>query len=255
MIGIYKITNKNNGKVYIGQSNNIERRLAEHKKEHSVNIDDYIQILGVENFDFEVLEECSLEEIDKKEQEYIKKYNSCEKGYNHQIGGMNNSVGEGNGRALVAEEQIKFIRSCYAKHCQPKEIFNEYFKDILSLSQFQSIWQGRSWAYIMPEVYTEENKNFYKTGAKVKELAVTPSELFEYRKYYVTHSAKQVYEKFLSDHKDNQNIGLSERSFSRVLQGDVRESSVYNTVPLYKKSLKSWELNGKPLQTIPESWE
>lgn len=32
MIGIYKITNKNNGKVYIGQSNNVERRIAEHKR-------------------------------------------------------------------------------------------------------------------------------------------------------------------------------------------------------------------------------
>src|SRR5574344_371846 len=31
MIGIYKITNKINGKCYIGQSNDIERRWREHK--------------------------------------------------------------------------------------------------------------------------------------------------------------------------------------------------------------------------------
>ena len=31
MIGIYKITKKENGKSYIGQSNNIERRFAEHR--------------------------------------------------------------------------------------------------------------------------------------------------------------------------------------------------------------------------------
>ena len=30
MIGIYKITNNINGKIYIGQSNNIERRFQEH---------------------------------------------------------------------------------------------------------------------------------------------------------------------------------------------------------------------------------
>lgn len=30
MIGIYKITNKSNGKVYIGQSDNCERRISEH---------------------------------------------------------------------------------------------------------------------------------------------------------------------------------------------------------------------------------
>ena len=37
MRGIYKITNKNNGKVYIGESLNIERRWEEHKKELSNN--------------------------------------------------------------------------------------------------------------------------------------------------------------------------------------------------------------------------
>ena len=31
MIGIYKITKKENGKSYIGQSNDIERRFQEHK--------------------------------------------------------------------------------------------------------------------------------------------------------------------------------------------------------------------------------
>ena len=31
MIGIYKITNKNTGKSYIGQSNDIERRFKEHQ--------------------------------------------------------------------------------------------------------------------------------------------------------------------------------------------------------------------------------
>ena len=30
MVGIYKITNKLNNKVYIGQSNNLERRRREH---------------------------------------------------------------------------------------------------------------------------------------------------------------------------------------------------------------------------------
>lgn len=32
MIGIYKITNLVNGKTYIGQSNNIERRFKEHQQ-------------------------------------------------------------------------------------------------------------------------------------------------------------------------------------------------------------------------------
>ena len=42
MIGIYKITNKENGKCYVGQSNNIERRFSEHKtkgKESGIPVD------------------------------------------------------------------------------------------------------------------------------------------------------------------------------------------------------------------------
>lgn len=33
MIGIYKITNKINGKYYIGQSKDIDKRMKYHKKE------------------------------------------------------------------------------------------------------------------------------------------------------------------------------------------------------------------------------
>lgn len=94
MIGIYKITNKNNGKVYIGQSNNVERRLSEHKQKRTQTIDNIINVLGVENFDFEIAEECNQDDLDKKEKEYIEKYDSVSNGYNIQKGGVNNSIGQ-----------------------------------------------------------------------------------------------------------------------------------------------------------------
>jgi hypothetical protein len=48
----------------------------------SVTIDDYINVLGKDNFDFEIIEECSLEELDEKERAYIAQYNSAIDGYN-----------------------------------------------------------------------------------------------------------------------------------------------------------------------------
>ncbi|MDR0677008.1 MAG: GIY-YIG nuclease family protein [Elusimicrobiota bacterium] len=39
MIGIYKITNNINGKTYIGQSRNIERRWKDHKSKHGGRVD------------------------------------------------------------------------------------------------------------------------------------------------------------------------------------------------------------------------
>lgn len=132
MIGIYKITNKLNNKVYIGQSNNVLRRLNEHKRQRKVDIDSYINVLGVDNFEFEILEECSKEELDKKEQQYIEQYNSVEDGYNIQ-------QGEGNGRAKLTEDDIIKIRTAYNNHESPKKYYEKNYKDKISLGQFQGI--------------------------------------------------------------------------------------------------------------------
>lgn len=75
MIGIYRITNKINNKSYIGKSNNIKRRFAEHKIiNHETNQSlkkAYIKY-GLENFTFEILEECDLDSLNDREIYYIK---------------------------------------------------------------------------------------------------------------------------------------------------------------------------------------
>ena len=84
MIGIYKITNLVNGKAYVGQSVHIERRWMEHclPSTHSL-IGKAIQKYGKENFSFQVIEECSVELLDEKEEYYISHYNSIvPNGYN-----------------------------------------------------------------------------------------------------------------------------------------------------------------------------
>jgi group I intron endonuclease len=59
---IYKITNKVNGKVYIGKSNDPERRWKQHKSEVYKNKTTYLyqsmRKYGVDNFSFIVIEEC-----------------------------------------------------------------------------------------------------------------------------------------------------------------------------------------------------
>lgn len=84
MIGIYKIENKINGKIYIGQSVHIERRWMEHcKPSASSVISDAIKKYGKDNFTFEILEECSIEDLDAKEEKYIHKFDCLvPKGYN-----------------------------------------------------------------------------------------------------------------------------------------------------------------------------
>lgn len=91
MIGIYKITNKLNGKIYIGQSINIKRRWNEHKakKGEKANLLYFdFQKYGIENFDFSILQECEQSELDFLEIFYIKKFNSFYNGYNLTQGGQ-----------------------------------------------------------------------------------------------------------------------------------------------------------------------
>lgn len=92
MIGIYKIENLINGKVYIGQSVHIERRWQEHCMDSAQSIiSSAIKKYGVENFSFEVLKECAVEELDELEKAYIKEYDSLVPfGYNVDSGGSSN---------------------------------------------------------------------------------------------------------------------------------------------------------------------
>ena len=79
MIGIYKITNKINGKIYIGQSININKRINEHfwqsfnQKDVSFNsiLHQAIRKYGKENFSWEVLQECDVKEIDSLEKNIL----------------------------------------------------------------------------------------------------------------------------------------------------------------------------------------
>ena len=83
MIGIYKITNKLNGKVYIGQSINIEKRWRQHISDPGYDIHNAIKKYGKENFSFEVLLECPADMLDVWETDMINLYDCVTpKGYN-----------------------------------------------------------------------------------------------------------------------------------------------------------------------------
>ena len=67
MVGIYLIENKINGKRYIGQSWDIERRWNEHRNgKHKYHIESAIKKYGVQNFEFRVL--CDLKEDEQNQQ-------------------------------------------------------------------------------------------------------------------------------------------------------------------------------------------
>lgn len=88
MIGIYKITNKITNKCYIGQSIHIEERFKEHLwRSHNSSIHQAIMDEGLDNFTFEVLEECPQSKLNEREKYWISYYDSFLNGYNRSRGG------------------------------------------------------------------------------------------------------------------------------------------------------------------------
>lgn len=96
MLGfIYKVTNKINGKVYIGQTiQSVKDRWYRHcgkrgisKAEMNTHFKRAILKYGKDNFTIEVLETCDSTLLNDREKYYIKLYDSFNKGYNSTLGG------------------------------------------------------------------------------------------------------------------------------------------------------------------------
>lgn len=234
MIGIYKITEKENPNMfYIGQSNDIERRFKEHRqktyKQSRIPFDGYIKEKGIDAFLYEVLEECSLEELNTREAFWVDYLNGQSSG-NKQPGGFSNLIGENNPHSKLTEADVINIRKAYASHLKQKEVYETY-KDIISFQYFQNLWQGKAWGHIMPEVFTKENKEYYiysnSKGEDCAKAAFTNDEVITIRKRYVNESAKQIYE----DYKDR----VKYQTFQAILWGRT-----YSNLPIYKKKEKKW---------------
>lgn len=116
---IYKITNKINGKIYIGQVYNktIQDRFNRHIKDASPHsrsiVDKAIDKYGKDNFTVEQIDTATtLEELNQKEMFWIKYYNSTDRsiGYNLTDGGDG-----GNTYKYKSKDEMKAIKEKIAK--------------------------------------------------------------------------------------------------------------------------------------------
>jgi len=150
MIGIYKFTNKLTGKSYIGQSRDIHKRYIQHKCRHEICLhedapkeDTYFHSMlrhyGFHNFDFEILEECEISELNEKEVYYIQKYNTLyPNGYNKDKGGNTPHP-----NALKSYEDVdEIIELLKTTKLSNIEIGNKYGVSDQSISDINN---GRTW--------------------------------------------------------------------------------------------------------------
>ena len=111
MIGIYKIENLINHKIYIGQSIDIATRWQQEisasrnpsNRAYNYPLSQDIRNFGIENFDFQILEECEAEYLNIREKYWIDIYDSYHNGYNQNQGGSSLS--------LSSEKRIEIVNS------------------------------------------------------------------------------------------------------------------------------------------------
>lgn len=171
IIGIYKITNKITNECYIGQSRNILKRWQDHyyklDTDRTKNLHLYraFKKYGFENFNFEIIEKCSIEQLNEKEVYWIQYYDSYNNGYNLTPGGDYSSSSQ---RVATRQEVIE-IRKRELNY----DTFSNVCKDYphLSKSIIKGIWEGQTYNDIYVEGFTEENRRKAMKIVKQQESA------------------------------------------------------------------------------------
>ena len=183
-----------------------------------------------------MLEECTENELDDKEDYYIQLYNSINNGYNQVRGGQYN-IGESNSNVKLTEQDVYDIREAYKNHESKKKTYEKY-SDKIEWYYFSNLWEGKSWLFIHMDVYTDENKAFYNKRYYIEKDSKKPfhriknafsdEEIMKYRKMYQYMTPMQIYEK--------ENIKKCNfETFIKILHGES-----YKRLPYYSKSKGKW---------------
>lgn len=197
--GIYKMSFKGTTKVYIGQSSNIEQRIVTHTfnfklGKQSKKLQEAWETYGPPEFN--VLAECSLDELDDLENEAIEIFDSINAGFNtlEKAGDIPVYRGSAHGRSLYTNEQIIntmlyivdnpkiqlkkvaentgvklsviYMIACGKNHTWLRELYPEQYEKMLVLSGTRRLTcqtatnMGRKWPIVVsPEgtLFTIEN--------------------------------------------------------------------------------------------------
>lgn len=182
---IYKITNIQNGKVYIGQTvQSFRIRMNEHKKKmrNGANFPLYnaMRKYGIENFTFEVIDNAaSQEELNTKEMFWIHQFNSEHpNGYNLTSGGagtLNYHHTEHDKEKMSALKIGVFDgdkNPFYGKHHTPEQI-----------EKWKRDRKGR-------KLSEEWKQNISKTRKRIPVINIDTGEVFESARHAARHYGK-----------------------------------------------------------------
>lgn len=249
-VGIYKIENKINGKVYIGQSVNIRKRFIEHryraydkKDEKTYNLYLYTAIrkYGKGNFSFTIIEECREEELNNRERYWIDYYKSNQKehGYNLSDGGdskytrnMTNSTNMSTKKQKIA--QIKEL--LISTDIPIQEIARRFDMTTASIT---NINRGHSWHCIDSQYPLRDTRKptFYYCPNCGKKLSGKQSKLCKKCDAERQHITRGHFIDIDTFKEDLNNYGLRELS----KKYNVSEGTICKWSKKYNLPLKGWK--------------
>lgn len=232
---IYKINFPNN-KVYIGQTNNLKKRILEHLGEARRGADSKIyraiRKYNISKDDFEEIESNieTQELADLREIYWIEFYDSYNNGYNSTKGGdvgNGGMLGEKNPRAILNNEEVLQIRLLKSEMKYSKsDIYNKY-KDKISMGEFHKIWNYDVYTEVGKELNTEEVVNFYKhfkvSGSKNSNCMFAEQDIINIRNAYFIDviSSKEISEIY----------NCSTSTISKIIS-----NKTYNDIPMPEPS-------------------
>lgn len=237
MIGIYKITNKRTNQCYIGQSKELERRIYSHmsSRENS-RIDQAIKKEPL-NFTYEIIECCSLEELNEREIYWISYYDSYVDGYNRTPGGTFYTCPTKDSVSLLSDEDIRLIRACYAdmSYHSGAEVQRKFFPH-LDRHLIAQVYNGQLRQDIMPEVYEDNYVHSYtktrQLGDKNPAAILNVEDVKHMRILYMDNTRQTIFALFPQ---------YNERLITSIISGQN-----WGHLPIYRKKQKRW--------TYPEGW-
>lgn len=220
-IGIYKIINNLNNKIYIGQSIHIEQRISEHKSEslygspdrlaYNSVIHKAIRKYGWDNFSWEIIEECSIPQLDDKEKYWIAYFNSLvPNGYNILIGGQVYRKNNDNTDSDTKKDKCpicgkeKYKQAAFCLNCYHQQQTADTIARIQEINEFDFINQ------ILNSSYEEVASRFgYSSSTGLKKILqkiqypYTKQQMYDYYyqqmgKYHFTDKrGKKTYKKVI----------------------------------------------------------
>lgn len=186
----YRITNKINGKKYIGITIDFEQRMKQHK--HMISnslIHKAIIKYGEDNFTYEIIKDnLNVEEAEALEIETIKQENTlAPNGYNLAKGGL-----YGGTKQIITDEEIKYIKD---HRDIPEYVLYDKFSDKICYDYFKMIYRNEVRPDIIPTV--DPYPNNLEFSCQFTRTKLSYYDIVDIRTAYANHKDwKTVYQKY-----------------------------------------------------------